>query len=316
MDYFKILGVDRLASTEDIKKAFKKAALEHHPDRGGDAAKFKELTDAYSVLSDEEKRMEYSLMNGYGLSDDLIKNVDDMFNRTFNTDVNSGRDVTTTLSVSLADVYTGCKKNVKFVDKSVKTKCTECRGNGCEHGTKPKQCPSCMGRGRVVSVTGKTISTKDCKACAGRGKVPSVKCSVCNGTGNHFFSKEVSVKIPKHVSDGQKLKLSGMGCDGSPPGDLYIVLFIKETYGPFTRFGDDIMVTVDVPLKTALQGGNVVIKILDSVTHSITLQKCTQQGHIVKCDNLGFNGGSLYVTVNVLIPSLSDDAINEISSHL
>ena len=276
-EFYALLGVARDATEADIKKAYRKLAMEFHPDRNPAPeaeAKFKEITEAYEVLRDPQKRATYDRYGkaglgaaggGYGFHHVDLSEALNIFMRDFGgmggleslfgggrgrgPDTRRGQDVRVTVKLSLADVATGVKKSVRF---KAPDRCTVCEGSGAKAGTKPTTCGTCGGSGEVRrqarSILGQFVSVTACPTCAGEGTVVAEPCEVCRGEGRVRAEKTVTVEIPAGVSTNNYLTLRGQGASGprnGPPGDLLVMLDIKDD-DRFERQGDDLI--FDLPL--------------------------------------------------------------------
>jgi molecular chaperone DnaJ len=269
-DFYALLGVARTASDGEIKKAYRKLAMEYHPDRNAAPeaeARFKEITEAYEVLRDPQKRAAYDrygkaglggAAGGYGfhhvdLSEALnifmrdfggMSGLESLFGARARPDTRRGQDVRVTVKLSLAEVATGVKKTVRF---KAPDKCTVCDGTGARPGTKPTPCGTCGGSGEVRraarSMFGQFVSVSPCPTCAGEGTVILEPCEVCRGEGRVRGEKTAIVEIPAGVSSNNYLTLRGQGATGprnGPPGDLLVMLEIKDDER-FERQGDDLI---------------------------------------------------------------------------
>ncbi len=276
-EFYVLLGVARDATEADIKKAYRKLAMEFHPDRNPAPeaeAKFKEITEAYEVLRDPQKRAAYDRYGkaglggaggGFGFHQVDLSEALNIFMRDFGgmggleslfgggrgrgPDARRGQDVRVTVKLSLADVATGIKKTVRF---KAPDRCTVCEGSGAKPGTKPATCTTCGGSGEVRrqarSMFGQFVSVTACPTCAGEGVVVLEPCEVCRGEGRVRAEKTVTVEIPAGVSGNNYLTLRGQGASGprnGPPGDLLVMLDIKDD-DRFERQGDDLV--FDLPL--------------------------------------------------------------------
>jgi molecular chaperone DnaJ len=276
-EFYALLGVARDATEADIKKAYRKLAMEFHPDRNPAPeaeAKFKEITEAYEVLRDPQKRATYDrygkaglggAAGGFGFHHVDLSEALNIFMRDFGgmggleslfgggrgrgPDTRRGQDVRVTVKLSLADVATGVKKSVRF---KAPDRCTVCEGSGAKAGTKPTTCGTCGGSGEVRrqarSILGQFVSVTACPTCAGEGTVVAEPCEVCRGEGRVRAEKTVTVEIPAGVSTNNYLTLRGQGASGprnGPPGDLLVMLDIKDD-DRFERQGDDLI--FDLPL--------------------------------------------------------------------
>jgi molecular chaperone DnaJ len=275
-EFYALLGVARDATEADIKKAYRKLAMEYHPDRNPAPeaeVRFKEITEAYEVLRDPQKRAAYDrygkagvggAAGGFGFHHVDLTEALNIFMRDFGslggfdslfgggrprTDPRRGQDVRVTVKLSLADVATGLKKTVRF---KALDRCTNCQGSGAKPGTKPTTCGTCGGSGEVRraarSMFGQFVSVSPCPTCAGEGVVIQEACEVCRGEGRVRAEKTVTVEVPAGVSSNNYLTLRGQGAAGprnGPAGDLMVMLDIKDDER-FERQGDDLI--FDLPL--------------------------------------------------------------------
>ncbi|MEO6340371.1 MAG: molecular chaperone DnaJ [Caulobacteraceae bacterium] len=279
--YYEILGVARTSDEAELKVAFRKAAMQHHPDRNpGDPeaeVRFKELNEAYSILSDGQKRATYDQfghagvngMNGGGgggggfhdASDIFSQVFGDAFGEMFNGGRRSsgparGSDLRYNLEISLEQAYAGAE--VEIVVPATIT-CEPCSGSGAKPGTQPTNCTTCGGQGRVRASQGFFSIERTCPRCGGAGRMISDPCRACHGAGQVRRERKLQVRIPAGVDDGARIRLSGegdAGMRGGPRGDLYIFLSVAP-HDLFTRHGLDLLCTVPVPMCTAALGGEI-----------------------------------------------------------
>ena len=282
-DYYEVLGVERGASDADLKKAYRKAAMEHHPDRNGgckDAeAKFKELNEAYAALSDPQKRAAYDRyghagvngMNGGGPGGMGGADIHDIFNEVFGSAFGDmfgggggrrsngpqrGQDLRYDLEISLEQAYSG--DEVEITVPAALT-CETCSGTGAKPGTKPVTCRTCGGAGRLRQANGFFSVERTCPRCGGSGQAIEDPCATCHGAGQVRKDRTLSIKIPPGVDDGSRIRLSGEGDAGArngPRGDLYIFLSVHP-HELFERDGLDLLCTVPVPMHVAALGGEI-----------------------------------------------------------
>ena len=294
-DYYEVLGVDKNASEDDIKKAFKKAAMKYHPDRFANASdaekkeaeeKFKEVNEAYQVLSDSKRKQQYDQFGhaafepgGAGFSDFDPNSFDfsDIFSNIFGggssgfggssrrSYVEPGNDLRYNLEITLEEAAKGVEKTIKYKRNG---KCEFCNGTGAEDG-KTKTCPTCNGQGTIRTqqrtILGVMQSQTICPDCHGTGKIPEKKCKHCHGTGTAKETVEKKINVPAGIDDGQKLKYAGLGeasQSGGPNGDLYIVIRIKS-HDIFVRDGENLYCEVPISYSTAVLGGEVEIPTLN-----------------------------------------------------
>jgi molecular chaperone DnaJ len=301
-DYYATLGVDKKASGEDIKRAFRKLAQKYHPDRGGgDEARFKEITEAYSVLSDEKKRREYDaygqafagrpsggpgggnpfggsgfdfsqFQQGFG-GGGVDFDIGDIFGDFFGARGSSrgqprGRDISIDLEITFKEAVFGTKRSVLLSRVST---CEVCSGSGGKPGTELDTCATCNGSGRIHemrrSILGEFTSVRACGTCEGSGKVPKEKCPTCKGHGIRRREAEVSISVPSGIDDGEMIRLPGQGeaVKAGTAGDLYVKIHVKS-HPIFHREGANLVMTLPVKLTDALLGTTVPIETLEGKT--------------------------------------------------
>lgn len=321
-DYYEVLSVERTADAEEIKRAYRRAAMKYHPDRNpGDAEaekNFKEAAEAYEVLSDGEKRRIYDQFGHDGLKrgggpathDFSRMNVDDifsMFNDIFGGGggfggMGGGRgqrgpargyDLETEVTIDLKDVLTGCEQEVSFTRMDV---CEKCGGNGAKPGSKPAKCRTCDGQGRVqqTGLGGMFRMVTACPSCGGRGSVITDFCDGCKGKGRQPKKRKISVRIPPGISDGQAVRVRGEGEPPSPDvsmngegmrGDLHVVVRVTETE-KFKREGDHLIVDLPVSMTQAALGAEVEVPTLEGKT-KVTIPRGTQHGALFRVNGQG-----------------------------
>ncbi len=300
-DYYAILGVDKKATKDDIKKAFRTLAHKHHPDKkGGDANKFKEASEAYSVLSDDKKRAEYDAYgrvfpggnggNGAGFDGSgfggaggfdfsqftnseggFAGNFDfgDIFSEFFGGQGQQraprGRDISIDLELSFSDAIFGTERKVLLSKTSV---CDTCKGNGGKPGTEMITCATCNGKGKIRetrrSFLGSFSTTRACDTCHSTGKVPKEKCATCKGHGVLHKQEEISILVPAGIDDGEMIRMAGFGeaVAGGGAGDLYVKLHVKR-HPTFKKEGTNLTTDLNVKLTDALLGADYKLQTLD-----------------------------------------------------
>jgi molecular chaperone DnaJ len=335
-DFYSLLGVPRDAPEADIKKAYRKLAMEFHPDRNAspDAeARFKEITEAYEVLRDPQQRAAYdrygkagvgSGAGGFGFHHVDLSEALNIFMRDFGglggfesifggggrTDTRRGQDVRVTVRISLTEVATGVKKTVKF---KALDRCTTCQGTGAKAGSRPVTCSTCNGKGEVRrqtrSVFGQFVSVAPCPTCAGEGTVIAQPCEVCRGEGRVRAERTVSADIPAGVSSNNYLTLRGQGAAGprnGPAGDLLVMLDIKED-DRFERQGDDLIFDLPLSFSQAALGGEFDVPTPYGV-EQVPVPSGTQPETVLRLKNkglpvLGQNAkGDLLIRIHVWTP--------------
>lgn len=300
-DYYEVLGVNKTASKDEIKKAFYKLAHKYHPDKKeGDEKKFKEVNEAYQVLSDEGKRAKYDqfgsgfenmgggagaygqgagfggfdfsgFQGGFQNGDFDFGNLNDIFSDFFaggmggRAQARRGRDISTEIQISFADAVFGVTRKILITKIS---SCEICKGNGAKPGTKMETCRTCNGQGKIHeakrTILGTISSTKVCDACLGSGEVPKEKCEKCHGKGTLRKEEEISIAVPAGIRNGEMVRMSGMGeaIPKGTAGDLYIKINVTP-HVVFRRDGNDLVMTLNLKLSDALLGTEYPIETLD-----------------------------------------------------
>jgi len=329
-DYYEVLGVDRNATEEDIKKIYRKLALKYHPDRnpGSKEAeeKFKEILEAYQVLSDPQKRATYDQFGhvegagagfgGFGRGfPDLSEIFGDMFGDVFGErrrgpagpSPQHGADFRYDLLVTFEEAVKGVKKSIRIARREA---CSECGGNGAAGGTALKTCPTCQGRGQINISQGFFSISRTCNQCGGMGKTIEKTCSRCKGDGRIKVERNIDVKIPGGVDTGSSLRLSGegeAGLFGGPRGDLYIVIKVKR-HEFFSREENDIVCEVPINFAVAALGGEIEVPTLDGKM-KLKILPGTQSGHTFRQkgkgfpDLRGYGRGNLLIHLRVDVPT-------------
>lgn len=336
-DYYEVLGVQKGASDDEIKKAYRACAKKYHPDlHPGDKEceeKFKEVNEAYEVLSDSDKKARYDQFGHVGVDPNYGAgaggagspfgqgiDIDDIFSSFFggfggrrSNNANApmrGSDIETTVYISFEEAAKGCKQTINY---SCVTTCDDCHGTGAQPGTSPKTCSSCGGSGKVTinqrTPFGVVQTQRTCDACHGRGKIVDNPCKKCGGSGKQRKSKTVDVTIPAGIKDQQILNVSGRGnagTNGGPAGDLHVYVNVRP-HPVFERRGDDVWCEVPITFTQAALGADVVVPTLDGKV-SYTVREGTQPGDVFRLkgkgiQRLGGRGrGDQYVRVTVEVP--------------
>jgi molecular chaperone DnaJ len=306
-DYYEVLGLAKNASDEEIKKAYRKMAMKHHPDRNPDdkgaEEKFKEAKLAYEVLSDADKRAAYDQFGhagvdqqggmgggGGGFSDAFSDIFGDIFGGGGNRRerVYRGADLRYNLEISLEEAARGTETKIRVPTLE---ECGVCHGSGAKPGTQPTTCPTCGGHGQVRIQQGFFSVQQSCPRCGGSGKIVSDPCTACHGEGRVKKHKTLSVKIPSGVDNGDRIRLGGegeAGVNGGPAGDLYVVIHLKE-HSVFKRDGDDLHCEMPISFATAALGGEVEIPTLDGHA-KIKVPSETQTGKVFRLRGKGIKG--------------------------
>jgi molecular chaperone DnaJ len=308
-DYYEVLGVNRDASEEEIKKSFKKLAMKFHPDRNPDNPKaeesFKEAKEAYEVLSDEQKRAAYdqyghagvdpSMGGGGGFGGFNSGNFSDAFGDIFGdifggarnqrSNVYRGADLRYNLEISLEDAAKGTETKIRI---PVQTTCETCHGSGARPGTSPVTCTTCNGHGQVRMQQGFFSVQQTCPKCHGTGKMVKEPCPTCHGGGRVKQNKTLNVKIPAGVDEGDRIRLSGegeAGVNGGPTGDLYVVVHLKE-HPIFQREGANLHCEMPISFSTAALGGEIEVPTLDGAA-KMKIPAETQTGSVFRLRGKG-----------------------------
>jgi molecular chaperone DnaJ len=335
-DYYEVLGVAKNATDEDIKKAYRKLAMKYHPDRNqGDGAKkaeesFKEVKEAYEMLSDAQKRAAYDQYGHAGVDPNIggrggagpegfggfAEAFGDIFGDIFGgaggrrggggQQVYRGNDLSYAMEISLEEAALGKETQIRIPTWDT---CDTCKGSGAKPGTSPKTCTTCNGNGTVHMRQGFFSIQQTCPHCKGSGKIIPEPCITCNGAGKIKRQKTLEVKIPAGINEGMRIRSAGNGepgTNGGPAGDLYIEIRIKQ-HDIFERDGDDLHCTVPVSMTTAALGGAIEVPTLGSKAE-IELPEGTQHGKTFRLRGKGIKGirssypGDLYCHITVETP--------------
>lgn len=344
---YKILGVEKTATDEEIKKAYRKLAMEHHPDRNKDnpesEAKFKEISGAYDTLKDPDKRAAYDRFgttgprggpggfqsgdfSGFGSAFTDI--FEDMFGDVMgggagrrNSGPLRGSDMQFTLEISLEDAFKGkdAKLKIPTVDP-----CDSCNGTGSEGGGKPEKCPTCDGNGRVRATQGFFTIERACPTCGGAGTVIKSPCKKCGGAGRMRGEKTLQVSIPAGVEEGRRIRVAGegeAGVRGGARGDLFVLIALKP-HPFFKRDGANLFCRVPVPMTTAALGGSVDVPTIEGTRTKIKIPAGTQTGQQLRIKGKGMGvmrsdaRGDMYIEMFVETPVNLDKKQAEIMKQL
>ena len=329
-DYYETLGVSRNADPAELKKAFRKLAMEYHPDRnaGDEEAerKFKDLNEAYDVLKDRDKRAAYDRFGhdafaqgngphaggGFGFSGGGFADIfDEMFGDFMGgrgqSSARGGADLRYNMQISLEEAFAGKTAQIR-VPTSVS--CDDCGGSGAQANSSPTSCPGCGGRGRVRAQQGFFTIERTCPTCQGVGRIIEDPCDVCSGSGRVHKERTLQVNIPPGVEDGTRIRLAGngeAGLRGGPSGDLYIFLSI-EPHEIFHREGANIFCRVPIPMTTAALGGDVEVPVIDGGRAKVGVPGGTQTGKRLRLKGKGMrilrseSRGDMFVEMEVETP--------------
>ncbi len=330
-DYYKTLGVEKSASKDEIKKAFRRLAHKHHPDKkGGDEVRFKEVNEAYQVLSNDKKRNEYDSYgqvfgdggnpfagggNPFG-GGQGFEGVDlgDLFSDFFGGGgagrgrTKRGRDISVDIEISFKEAIFGTERKVLLNKVS---SCEECKGSGAKKGSTLKTCTTCNGQGKVrearQSFFGTISSVRECAVCHGRGQIPEENCKTCDGKGVLKQQAEVTIQIPAGIENGEMIRLTGAGeaIPGGASGDLYVKIHVPSD-PVFNRSGQDLVMDLNIKLTDALLGGTYTISTLDGDIE-LKIPKNVSFGEILRVRGKGIpmqgkKRGDLLVTLAINMP--------------
>lgn len=346
-DLYEVLGVARDASPDDIRKAYRQAALKNHPDRNPDdpsaTARFKEVTEAYQVLADEQKRARYDRFGHAGLDGmgdtggaDIFSHFQDIFSEFFGGMGGSGarqprrgpargHDIRVQQRLSLKDAFLGCKREVTLRTPVV---CEECTGSGAKPGTKRKPCGTCNGMGQVSTSRGFVMFTQTCPECSGEGSVVKTPCASCNGQGAVEKTRKVLVCFPAGIDGGQRLRVPGQGMAGhmgGPPGDLYVDVDLAPDER-FERDGADLITRAPISFADAALGGTVDVELPDESKATVEIPAGIQPNEVITVKSKGMprvdgrGRGALQVVIQVEVPKglsgRAKDLVRELAKEL
>jgi molecular chaperone DnaJ len=342
-DFYQVLGVDKKASQEDLKKAYRKLAMQYHPDKNAGnkeaEAKFKEVSEAYDVLKDDQKRAAYDrfghgafeggmgggarpgagggfggFSGGAGFSDIFEEMFGDFMGgqrggagQSSGGATRRGADISHEMEITLEDAFKGKETPVKVATWQ---SCAGCAGSGAEKGTKADNCDTCRGSGRIRAQQGFFTVERTCPSCGGAGQTIKTPCKACGGSGRTRKEKTLSVAIPSGIEDGTRIRLAGegeAGVRGGPPGDLYVFLGIKP-HRFFQREASNLYCRVPVPIHTVALGGTVEVPTIDGKRMKVSIPAGTQTGQQFRLKGKGMtvlrspNRGDMFVEVQVETP--------------
>jgi molecular chaperone DnaJ len=330
-DYYEVLGVSRTVTETDLKIAFRKAAMQCHPDRHpGDAeaeARFKELNEAYQCLCDPQKRAAYDRfghaafeqgggMGGFSSTEGFGASMADIFEDLFGDVMGRrgrsggrerGSDLRYNMEITLEEAYHGKTASLKIPTSAT---CDACSGTGAKKGSKPKTCTTCAGHGRVRAQQGFFAIERTCPSCQGRGEIIDNPCPSCSGSGRKTVERSLSVNVPPGVEDGTRIRLAGegeAGVRGGPPGDLYIFLSVKP-HPFFQRDGADLYCRVPISMVRAALGDEIRVHALDGSEIKLKVPEGSQSGKQLKAKGKGMpvlrgrDHGDLHVQLSVETP--------------
>jgi molecular chaperone DnaJ len=340
-DYYNVLGVDKKASQDDIKKAFRTLAHKYHPDKGGkDETKFKEITEAYSVLGDEKKRREYDTygqsfpggaprgggqQGGFGGFDfsqfqggfgngGVEFDISDLFGDVFGgggrgqSRAPRGRDISIDIEIPFKDAVFGTTRTVLIGKVST---CDTCTGTGAKKGTEIETCKTCNGSGKVHelrnSILGQFNSVRTCTACDGTGKIPKEKCPECKGHGTRRKESEIKISVPAGIDNGEMIRMpqQGEAVKGGTTGDLYVKVHVKS-HPTFRREGPHLIMHLPVKMTDAVLGTSVSIELLDGKTIEVKIPPMQKAEELLRVAGKGIplhgNKGDLIIRLEVALP--------------
>jgi molecular chaperone DnaJ len=330
-DFYKILGVEKGADAADIKKAYRKLAMKYHPDQNkGDAkaeAKFKEISEAYDILKDEQKRTAYdhygeaafdpAMGGGPGGMGAGMGGFSDIFEDMFGDFMGGrrggangptrGSDMQYTMDISMEDAFKGKESTIKI---PVNETCDSCNGSGAQPGTSAENCSTCDGAGRIRQQQGFFTIERTCPTCQGFGKIIKDPCTKCRGEGRIRKDKTLKVKIPAGIEHGRRIRLSGegeAGLRGGPKGDLYVLLAIKP-HKFFKRDGANLFCRVPIPITTAALGGEITVPTIESASAKVKIPAGAQSGQQFRLKGKGMSvlnseaRGDMYIEIFVETP--------------
>lgn len=344
-DYYEVLGIDKTATEREIKRAYRKKAKEYHPDLNPDnkdaEEKFQEATEAYEVLSNEEKRARYDQFGhagvdssgfgqGFGGFEDIFGDIFDIFGggrRSSRSNMNRptrGNDIRYDIELDFEEAVFGVEKEIQL--RRVEN-CHVCEGDGAKPGSKKVECKNCKGTGEVQHMSqtpfGQFVSTETCNVCSGTGQQIENPCENCQGSGKEVRSRRIKVKIPAGVDNGSIISMSGegeAGNNGGPSGDLYIYISVRED-DIFKRYGNDVFLNLPITYSQAALGAEIEVPTLEGIT-KFKIPSGTQIGQEFKLKEKGIKDvrgrgrGDLYFKVEVKVPKKLNSEQRELLEKL
>lgn len=332
-DYYELLGVHRGASADELKKAYRKLAMQHHPDRNhGNAEaekRFKEINEAYDVLRDDQRREAYNRfghaafeqggaggMGGFDFGAGFSDIFDEMFGEILGggrrqqqkNSAQRGADLRYDMSIALEEAFGGATKTITIPNA---VSCDECKGSGAAPGTSPVECPMCKGHGRVRAQQGFFTVEHTCPTCQGIGRIIQNACKKCSGQGRVHQERTLAVEIPAGVENGMRIRLSGegtAGIRGGHAGDLYVILGIEQ-HEIFQRDGANLYCRAPIAMTTAALGGTIEVPTIDGDMSEVKIEAGTQSGHRACIKRKGMSvlrsasRGDLYIEFAVETPT-------------
>lgn len=334
-DYYEILGLQRGASKDEVKKAFRKLAAEYHPDKKtGDEAKYKEITEAYAVLGDDKKKAEYDAYghafqngggqggfggfnwadfqggfgggNGAGFEFDL-GDIFESFGFGGNKRPSRGRDISIDINLAFNEAIFGASRNVLLTKNGT---CTHCEGTGAKKGSSLVTCSTCNGNGKIrearQSIMGTFQTVRECATCAGTGKVPKERCGYCTGTGVMRTEEDIAIKVPAGIQNGEVIRMSGRGeaIPHGQPGDLYIKVHV-EPHATIKRDGTTLFTKLPIKLSDALLGAEYKVETLDG-TVTVSIPAGITHGELLRIKGKGVpiekDRGDFMVKIDIQMP--------------
>ncbi len=350
-DYYEVLGVSKNASLEEIKKAYRKKAIENHPDKHkGDSKaeeKFKEINEAYSILSNQSKRSAYDNFGhqgadsagsgGFGFDMGGQNPFSDFFDDAFSGDsifenifgggrqsrrnrTPKGNDLRYEYEISLEDVYHGKSAEITFNKKSV---CDECGGSGARKGESPVDCHHCGGTGQIRQNRGIFSISSTCPHCKGEGKIIKNPCHKCKGQGVVYKKKQLKIKIPAGIDSGHSIKITGEGeaVRGGESGDLYLAISLKK-HATYTREGNDLHASLPITIPQAVLGDKITFSTLSEKKIQIKIPAGTQNDTILRVKGEGMPSlnsgyfGDLFLKVRVIVPTKPKDSVKKLYEEI